>query len=132
MSTETRPRPYVRPMPATWWLHNRYLFLFMVRELTAVFVGGYALFLLLLLYRFAQGPERFHAFFENTLQSPWVIGLQVVALLFVLYHTVTTCNAAPVLMTVWRGEEKVDPRLIIGANYAVWLILSLLIILVAI
>ena len=126
-----KTKEYIRPMPATWWLHNRYLLLFMVRELTAVFVGGYAVFLLLLLYRFSQGEEPFHYFFVNTLQNPWVIALHVVALVFVGYHSVTSCNAAPVLMVIWRGEEKVDPKLIVKANYTLWLIVSLVILLIA-
>src|SRR5438477_250404 len=42
-------KEYVRPMPATWWLHNIYLKLFMIRELTSVFVAGYAVFLIILI-----------------------------------------------------------------------------------
>jgi fumarate reductase subunit C len=35
-------------------------------------------------------------------------------------------------MTIWRGEEKVDPKLIVAANYGVWLIVSLVIFLIAV
>jgi fumarate reductase subunit C len=121
-----KTKEYIRPMPATWWLHNRQLFLFMLRELSSVFVAGYAVFLMVMLFRFGQGREAFQAFFE-TLRSPISILLHLVALAFVVYHSVTSFNAAPVIMTVWRGEEKMNPTLIIGANYALWLILSLLI-----
>ncbi len=120
-----KSKEYVRPMPATWWLHNRHLLIFMIRELTSVFVAGYAVFLLIMLYRFGQGRVAFHAFFERV-QSPVSIVLQVAALIFVIFHSITTFNAAPVLMVIWFGEEKVRPSLIILANYAVWLILSAL------
>jgi len=113
-------------MPATWWLANRHLALFMVRELTCVFVAGYAVFLMILLFRFGQGREAFHQFFEG-LRSPASILLHLITLAFVGYHSVTSFNAAPVLMIVWRGEEKVAPNLIVGANYALWLIVSVLV-----
>jgi fumarate reductase subunit C len=121
-----KTREYIRPMPATWWLHNRQLFMFMLRELSSVFVAGYAVFLIVLLFRFGQGREAFHEFFE-ALRSPASILLHLVALAFVVYHSVTSFNAAPVIMTVWRGEEKVEPALIVGGNYALWLILSVLV-----
>ncbi len=121
-----KTKEYVRPMPATWWLHNRHLTLFMLRELSSVFVAGYAVFLLVLVLRRGQGPEAFHAFFE-TLKTPLSLLLHLVALAFVVYHSVTSFNAAPVIMTVWRGEEKVSAGLIVGANYALWILVSVLV-----
>jgi fumarate reductase subunit C len=121
---DTKTKEYIRPMPATWWLHNRYLFLFMVRELTSAFVFGYAVFLLVLLYRFNQGREQFHEFFEGVLKSSWAIALQLVALVIVVFHSVTSFQAAPQIMVVQHGEEKVSPVLIVGANYALWVIVS--------
>jgi fumarate reductase subunit C len=119
-----KTKEYIRPVPATWWLHNRHLFLFMIRELTSVFVAAYAIFLLVVLFKFSQGEETFRQFLNNVLTNPVVIGLQVVALIFVVYHSITSFNAAPVLMVVWRGEEKVSPGVIVGGNYALWLIMS--------
>ena len=130
-NTAAKTKEYVRPMPANWFLHNRHLQLFMLRELTAVFVGGYAVFLLLMLYRFSLGTESFHQFFVGTMRNPLVIALQIVALGFVAYHSVTSWNAAPVLMVIWRGDEKVEPKFIVGANYAMWLIVSVLILVIA-
>jgi fumarate reductase subunit C len=118
-----KTKEYQRPMPATWWLHNYHLTLFMLRELTSVFVAGYSIFLMVMLYRHGQGRDAFHAFFQ-TLRSPASIILQLITLGMVLYHSFTTFNAAPVLMVIRRGEEKVNPDLIIAANYAAWLILS--------
>jgi fumarate reductase subunit C len=126
---EPKTKEYIRPMPATWWLHNRHVFLFMVRELTSVFVLGYAVFLLYLLFRFRAGQDVFHQFFAS-LQSPAAVVLQVIALMFVLYHSITSFNAAPTIMPVQRGDEKVDPRLVAGANYALWVIVTVVILIV--
>src|SRR5437879_1142394 len=104
-------KEYIRPMPATWWLHNYHLTLFMVRELTSVFVAGYAIFLMVLLCRSNQGGQAFHGLFE-TLSTPGSIFLHLLALVFILYHSVTWLNLTPQIMVVWRGEEKLDPRII--------------------
>ena len=119
----TPRKEYVRPLPAMWWLKRRTYFLFMLRELTCVFVSGYALFLLLLMSR-RDDPQAF----ADLLYSPLSITLQIIALPMVLYHTVTWLNLTPKVMVLWRGEEKVSPTLIAGANYAAWLVVSIVIV----
>jgi fumarate reductase subunit C len=58
-----------------------------VREATAVSVGAYAIFLLVLVYRAQEAPS-FSAFFEG-LRSPVSLLLHLIALMMVLYHTFT-------------------------------------------
>ena len=113
-------KEYIRPMPANWWMMKKTYALFIIRELTCIFVGGYALFLLVLVARHDQ-PQAFVAW----LNSPLLIVLQIIALPMVLYHSVTWFNLTPKVMVVWRGEERVSPLLIAGANYVVWAILSI-------
>jgi fumarate reductase subunit C len=122
-----KTKEYIRPMPATWWLHNRYLTLFVLRELSSVFVAGYAVFLMVLLYKAGQAEESFAAFFEAVLLRPWVIVLHLLALAFVLYHSYTSFHLVPQVIVVRRGEEKVSPALIEGAHYALWLIVSVVV-----
>ena len=123
-------KPYIRPLPATWWFQNYYVTLFTIRELTSLFVAGYAVFLLVLLYRYGQGREPFHHFFE-ALKSPASLLLHLIALSFVVFHTVTWCNLTPKVVILWRGEEKVSPVLIVCAHYALWLLVSVIIVVVA-
>src|SRR5262245_55618775 len=73
---EMKGKEYIRPIPRNWWLTKRSYTLFMIRELTAVFVGGYAIFLLFLIYRASQGPEAFNAFVDG-LKSPFSIILHI-------------------------------------------------------
>ena len=112
-------KEYIRPMPATWWLARKTYFLFMVRELTCVFVGGYALFLLMLAMQ-RDDPQAFVAL----LDSPLLIALQIIALPMVLYHSITWFNLTPKAIVLWWGEERVSPILIAGANYVAWIIAS--------
>src|ERR1043166_8191499 len=116
-------------MPATWWLHNRQLKLFMVRELTSVFVAGYAVLLLVMVWRRGQDRSAFQEFFQALGSAPSIV-LQLIALAFVLYHCVTWFNLTPKVIILRQGEEKVSPVLIAGAHYALWLIVSILVLLV--
>src|SRR4051794_2120436 len=116
-------KEYVRPVGASWWLRKPSYTLFMLRELTAVFVAGYAIFLLVLIYQAGQGPEAFTQFAQG-LKSPVSIVLHLLVLAMVVYHTVTWFNATPKVMSLWRGEERVSPALIVGSNYVAWVVIS--------
>lgn len=122
MSDDTKNKEYIRPMPANWWMTKKTYVLFIVRELTCVFVGGYALFLLVLVAR-RDEPQAF----DDWLNSPLLIALQIIALPMLLYHSITWFNLTPKVMVVWRGEERVSPLLIAGANYVAWAIISIVI-----
>ncbi len=121
-----KSKEYIRSMPANWWLKKKTYFLYMVRELTCVFVGGYALFLLVLVMRH-DDPQAFAAW----LHSPLLITLQIIALPMVLYHSITWLNLTPKVMVLWRGEERVSPLLIAGANYLIWAVISIVIVWIA-
>jgi fumarate reductase subunit C len=59
--------------------------------------------------------------FADTLESPWLVVLNTIALLFALLHTVTWFLAVPSAVQLRRGEEKLPPKLLIGAAYAAML-----------
>jgi fumarate reductase subunit C len=55
-----RPDPaklYHRKMPATWWLTKWSYFLFMLRELSSVFIAVFLVVYLCQIYQLSQGPE---------------------------------------------------------------------------
>src|SRR5207244_8866634 len=83
LGKKMKGQEYTRPMPATWWLHNTYLKLFMIRELTSLFVAGYTVFLLVLI---AKSKDA--AAFADALRSPAAIIFQIIALPFVIFHSV--------------------------------------------
>ena len=119
---ETKTKEYRRPMPADWWLKKRTYSLFMVRELTCVFVGGYSLVLLILASKIGdqQGVSAM-------LNSKTLSVLQLIALPMVIYHTVTWLNLTPKVLVLWRGEERVNPLLIAGIHYVAWFGVSIVI-----
>ena len=118
----TKSKEYIRPMPANWWVQRKTYLLFIIRELTCVFVGGYALFLLVLVSRAGDQDA-----FAELLNSRLLIAFQIIALPMVFYHSITWINLTPKVMVVWRGEERVSPLLIAGANYVAWATISIVI-----
>jgi fumarate reductase subunit C len=113
---------YRRTFPVRWWLTKPTYLLFMVRELTSVFVAGFAVFLLGLVAR-ADDLESFGRLFA-ALQSPVSVILQLIVLAMVVLHTVTWINLTPKVLVLWWADEQVNPRLVAAANYAAWLVLS--------
>ena len=119
--------PYHRPFPNTWWLKRKSYFLFIIRELTSVFVAGYCVFLLVLIFKVGQGQEAYTSLI-NSLTSPMSIVLHVVSLIFVLYHTVTWFNLTPKILVLYKGQERIPEWLVAGSVYVGWIVVSAVII----
>ena len=126
----TMRKPYYPYPSLTWWidlanysrLHRAYTF-FMLRELSAVFVAGYAVLLLILVIKSSAGRDDLVAF-VGFLDSPGMLVVHAFAFLFATLHTVTWFNLTPKALNVRRGEEKIPPLLIVLPNYVAWLVLS--------
>lgn len=122
---EAVSRPYRRTMPATWWLTNRAYFLFMVRELTSVFIAIYLVLLLVLISKVAAGREAYEAYL-TFLGTPAVLAFHVLALAAALYHSITWFNLAPKGLVVRVRERRVPDAIIAGSNYVAWIAVSAL------
>ncbi len=108
-----------------WWLQRKNYFLFMVRELSAVFVGLFALISLVGVYRLGQGEDTYQLYL-SALQTPSAQVLFVVILLFSLYHTLTWIHLTPMVMVVRIGSKTVPPILVLIASYLAWIVISLI------
>jgi len=123
-------KPYVRAMTSEWIVrHPRYM-RYMVREFSCLFIGGWTLLLVWGLKQLANGPVAWTAFLE-ALKSPASIVFHVLALGFALYHSVTWFNLTPKALPMQRGEEFVPDRVIAGAHFVVWGLLSIAILVLA-
>jgi fumarate reductase subunit C len=116
--------PYHRSMAPTWWLADRAYLLFMLRELTSVFIAAYLMLFLLMLRKLALGPDAYAAYLRF-LATPGMLAFHVLALAAALLHSVTWLNLTPMAMRVQLGEKRVPPALVVGVNYAAWIALSL-------
>ena len=110
-------------MSLWWWLENRAYFKFIIRELTSVFVGIFAVLSLWQVRALGQGPDAYAAFMDR-LGTPGFALLNGAVLLFVLYHAITWLNLVPTIMVIRLGERRVPDRIIAGAHYVLWAALS--------
>ena len=117
------PRWYRRRMSVWWWLQKASYTRFVLRELTSVFVAFFALISLWLLRALAHGPDAYGRFLAQ-LGTPLFLLLDAVAFAFVLFHAITWFNLTPKAMVVRFAGWRVPDWLIVGANYAAWLVLS--------
>src|SRR6478736_1684113 len=92
MAEQVTRKPYLRPISRTRWFfgHPRYL-RYMAREITCIFIGAYAILLIVGIASLAAGPDAYQAFLLG-LQTPASIVFHVLALAFSLYHSFTWFN----------------------------------------
>lgn len=122
--------PYHRPISAsTWWLGKRNYVLFMLRELTSVFIAVFLVVFLVQLAELAQGPEAYAAAATRLASPGWIV-FHLLVLAAALYHSITWFNLTPQVIIVRRGEERVPPVVIAGSHYLAWLVVSVVILLI--
>ena len=110
----TELRVYRRPVSTWWWTRRRSYFVFVMRELSSIFVAWFVLYLVLFLYAVGRGEAAYQRFLDWA-SSPWVTVLNVVALGFVLLHTVTWFILTPQAMAVRvRGRRVPAWQIIVG------------------
>ncbi len=117
-------KPYVRKVPRFSWFFRQPRYLrYMAREVTCIFIGAYAVLLVVALRRLAEGREAYEGFLQ-ALTGPASLIFHLVVLVFALYHTTSWFNVTPKAMPVQVGEDFLPGGIIIGAHYAVWLVVS--------
>jgi fumarate reductase subunit C len=114
---------YRRPISVWWWTRKRSYFLFVMRELSSLFIAWFVLYLLLLIRAVAHGEAAYDDFLD-TAASPWLVAVNLVAFGFVVLHTVTWFSLTPQAMVVSLRGRRVPAAAIIGAQYAGLLVVS--------
>jgi fumarate reductase subunit C len=127
MSSPPYTRLYKPKVRLLWWLSRRSYTLFVLRELSSVFVAWSVVFLLLLVRAVADGPAEYQRFLDWS-TSPWLVVLNVVTSAFLLYHAVTFINLTPQAIVVRLRGRRVRPRLFSGSIYLTWLLVSVVLI----
>ena len=117
--------PLYRPRVSIWWwTRKRTYFVFVMRELSSIFVAWFVVYLMLLVYAVGQSEAAYQRFLDWA-ASPWVVALNVVALVFVLLHTVTWFALTPQAMSVRVMERTVPAFHIIAGQYTGLVVVSL-------
>jgi len=117
------PRWYRRRVSVWWWLQNRSYTAFVLREITSVFVAFFAVVYLWQIRAVVQGPEAYGRFLTR-LGTPFFLVLDAVAFLFVLFHAITWFNLTPKAMVLRLRGKRVADGVVLGLNYAAWIVVS--------
>lgn len=120
---------YRRRVPVWWWTRKRTYFLFVMRELSSLFVAWFVLYLLLLLHAINRGDAAYQDFLDDA-DAPWLVAINVIALMFLVLHTVTWFHLTPKAMVLRVRSWTVPPWLIIGSQYAGLAVVSVVLVLV--
>ncbi len=100
------PTTYRKPVSRLWWTKKRSYFMFVMRELSSVFVAWFAVFLMVMVFAIGRGEASYQRFLDFA-ASPIVIVVNIVALAFAVLHTVTWFVLTPQAMVVRLGGRLV-------------------------
>ena len=115
--TPTDLRLYRRPVSTWWWTRKRSYFVFVMRELSSIFIAWFVVWLLLLVRAAGGGAASYQQFLEWA-RHPVVLALNVACFAFVCLHAVTWFNLAPQAMVVHVAGRRVPRWIIAASNYA--------------
>ena len=119
----TSVRAYRQPVPRFWWAKRRSYLLFMLREISCVFVAWFVVYLLLLVRAIAGGGDSYARFLDWS-ANPLIVALNVVTLIFLLLHAVTWFASAPRAIVPHIRGRQVPARAVLAGHYAAWFVVS--------
>ncbi|MGN9842355.1 hypothetical protein ACTMTI_29955 [Nonomuraea sp. H19] len=124
MSDESIPAARVGYRPRRdhlWFARSRNYTVFVLRELTSVFVAWSIVFILMLASAVFGGGLREFAVLAA---QPWMIAINVVALAATCFHAITFLNLAPKATVVRLDGWRVPAWMIQGGNHTLWALIS--------
>ena len=127
--TANRPdksKLYYPRMPATWWLKKPSYFLFMLRELSSVFIAIFLVVFLVQIHQLTAGPDAYVVFIQKLRSPGWVI-FHIVVLLFTLYHSITWFQSTAVVLALKLGDREIPRALVTAFTIGAWIAISLII-----
>lgn len=122
-ASSTSSRVYRPEMSSTWWLKSKRYFLFMLRELSSLFIAVFVLVFLYELYLLSEGPEA-HGLLQGSLRAPAPVAFYLVAFFFAVYHTVTWFQAASKIQVVRLGSRTMPGWMMVSGALGAWIVIS--------
>jgi len=117
-------RPYIREFSRTgWWLKQPRYIRYMAREMSALFIGIYALILMAGLFGLSRGEAAYDAFLEKA-EGPTGLIFAIFALAFAVYHTFTWFQVTPKAMPLMIGSKRIPGPFIVAAHWFGFVVVS--------
>ena len=115
-SSTSRVPSYHRRIGVFWWLGKRTYFVFVMRELSSIFVAWFVVFLLMFVAAVGGGEQAYEDFLDLA-SHPAMVALNVVGLAFIVLHTITWFALTPQAMVLRLGGRQVPGIVILAAQY---------------
>ena len=117
-------RPYIRePSKTRWWLEQPRFIRYMMREISAVFIGIYVIVLIVGLFQLSRGEAAYDEFLASAEGSAGLT-FAVFAMLFAIYHTYTWFQVTPKAMPLTLGGKRVAGAFIIATHWFGFVLVS--------
>ena len=123
--TSYHPRWFRKRISTYWWLERRSYLVFILRELSSVFVAWFVLYFLLLVRVIGLGDTAYQRFLEWS-AHPLLLTVNAMSLVFIVFHAITWFNLTPAALAVRVRGKRVPPFFITAPNFVLWVIVSLL------
>ncbi|MEE8198967.1 MAG: hypothetical protein V3R46_00975 [Thermoplasmata archaeon] len=117
-----RAKTYTPKMPATWWLRNPRYFLYMLREVTSIFVFLYVLAFAVLFF-FLADRSLFDAF-RTLFDSPIFRAFTGVVLVMAVVHAVTWWSLNAHVFQIRLGGRLLPPAALLTGFVLAWIVVS--------
>jgi fumarate reductase subunit C len=123
--TEFHPRWYRPRMSTYWWLKRPAYVIFILRELSSVFIAWFVFVTLLHVWALKHWTAKeYQDFNDHFYKHPVVFAVNCISLFFVLFHAVTWFHLAPKAMVLRFRGQRVEGKWIVAANYFAWVLAS--------
>ena len=109
-------RLHQREISTWWWTRKRTYFVFVMRELSSIFIAWFVAFLLVLIACVGRSEPAYQDFLDWA-AAPWVVAINLVAFAFLVLHVVTWFNLTPQAMDVRIRGQKAPAPLIVASQY---------------
>lgn len=115
---------YHAPISRLWWAKRRSYVVFMLRELSSVFVAWSVVYLAVGVRAIGSGG---YSDFLDFSAHPVVMVLNLVTLCFLLLHTITWLDLAPHAIVIHLRGRRVPANAVLAGHYVAWLVVSVII-----
>ena len=124
--SDFQPREYQRSISNLWWLERFNYLIFILRELSSVFIGYFLIVTLWQVCALARGPEAYAAF-QDWIRQPLIIVVNIIAFAFLVLHTITWSNLVPKAFFPRIHGHRVPEMVTALPSYILWLVASIVV-----
>lgn len=123
---QSEPREYHRSFSNWWWLQRRNYLIFILREFSSVFVGYFLIVTLTQVCALTRGPEAYAAF-QACMRRPGMILLNIIALAFLVLHTITWSKLVPKAFYPRRHGHPLPEMTTALPSYILWAVATIVV-----